>query len=181
MTVGHILHIRTTGFSGAWYRCACLSVAASKLIFLAACSMLPLCRRNPTEADRKKSLPAICLYCFLVVPIFFSPSTKPNKPLFQRDRKDSLLPSLTAMCSISHTQRHVSVVSKNCTIRVCLHAWTRFYEHNDPPPLQYNGDDEQAKSRTAVRSAVCGCNALTHSIWLKLAYWKLLKAVENCL
>ena len=155
MTVQHILHKRPTGFSGAWYRCACLSVAASKLIFFAACPMLPLCHRNFTEADWKKSLAAICLYCFFAVPFFFS--TKLNKPLFQRDRKDSLLPSLTAMCSISYTQRHLSVVSKNCTTHFCLHAWIRFYEHNDAP-FQYNGDDEKPKSRTAVRSAVWGCN-----------------------
>jgi len=86
--------------------------------------------------SRPKEIPTSYLpLLFLGCANFFFFSTQLNKPLFQRDRKDSLLPSLTAMCSISYnTQRHLSVVSKNCTTRFCLHAWIRFYKHNDPPP-----------------------------------------------
>ena len=86
--------------------------------------------------SRLKEIPSSYLPSLFLCCANFFFSTKLNKPLFQRDRKDSLLPSLTAMCSISYTQRHLSVVSKNCTTHFCLHAWIRFYKHNDPPSVQ---------------------------------------------
>jgi hypothetical protein len=136
--------------------CGCLEIDFL-CCMLYASPLPPKLHRNRLKEIPSSYLPLLFLCC---ATFFFS--MKLNKTLFQRDRKYSLLLSFTAMCSISYTQRHLSVVSKNCTTHFCLHAWIRFYKHGDPP--QYNGNDEQAPSRTAVRSAFWGCNELTHSI-----------------
>lgn len=55
-TIGDILYSRRRNLSGAWYRCACLYVAATKLIFFAACCMLPSAAKTFVKQTERKPL-----------------------------------------------------------------------------------------------------------------------------
>jgi hypothetical protein len=85
-----------------------LVLAASKLIFFATCRMLPSAAKTFVKQTERKPRQ---LSAFIVSSLrLFSLDETKQKPLLQRDGRDSLLLCFTAICSLSHTQRHLCVV-----------------------------------------------------------------------